>query len=563
MKRVLLILILLLIPLVYAKEGHMTLLAVSETREGMVGSTADIYLEIKPGSGKVFIETYPLSKVDTQISTRFAKEIACDMLNYDCYSYDFFYTIKAESSIIAGPSAGGSIAVLTVALLDDQKISETTAITGTINSGGLIGPVGGVKAKIEAAKKKGLMKVLIPAGEREKENNKTIDLVEYGKSIGIQVFEVNTLEESLYIFTSKNYSKETSEIEVDDFYTKKMLMIAEELCERNNKLIANVTPTNESYYRSAINASASSVKALIEKKYYSAASFCFGSNIKLTYLLNKNVSLDIIEKDIKKKSQEIEDYNKRLKLDNVTSIIDFQTYIIVKERVLDSINSINKAKNSVDPRYDLFYGIERFESAKAWALFFGKDGAKIKIDNNLLYDACIEKMGEAEERMAYVSLFTLIKLEGTEHSISEARNYLNNQDYPMCLFSASKAKAEADVVIGLMGYTMNDTTKLLNQKVLLAQKSIDKQAMKGNFPILGYSYYEYAKSLAESDKSSALLYSEYAIELSNIDIYLKKPEKQTKLDLTPYALIMLGILIGVVLTFRKTQRNRKAITKIR
>ena len=161
MKRILFLFILinlLLIPNALAKQGHMKLLAVKETENGYEGGIADLYLEIKPGTGRVFLETFPLTRTDTQMSTRFAKAIACDLIDKDCDDVDFFYTITADSAIIAGPSAGSSIAVLTVAMLENLDLNENYAITGTINSGGLIGPVGGLKSKIEAAKKKWIKK---------------------------------------------------------------------------------------------------------------------------------------------------------------------------------------------------------------------------------------------------------------------------------------------------------------------------------------------------------------------------------------------------------------------
>ncbi len=181
-KVVFLLIFLFLIPVCYAGVGHMPLLAVSQTKDGYEGSPAHLYLEIKPGTGRVFIETYPLTKLDTQISTRFAREIACKYVNADCDNYDFFYTIRAESSIIGGPSAGSAISALTIAMLDNLNIDEHITITGTINSGGIVGPVGGLKEKIDAASEIEIKKVLIPAGTRfsKEKNNKTIDLVEYG-----------------------------------------------------------------------------------------------------------------------------------------------------------------------------------------------------------------------------------------------------------------------------------------------------------------------------------------------------------------------------------------------
>ena len=133
----------------YAEQGHMNLLAVRELENrSLEGGVADLYLEIKPGSGRVFLETFPLTRIDTQMSTRFAKTIACDMLDRDCDSTDFFYTITAGSAIITGPSAGASIALLTASMLEGTKLNPKYALTGTINSGGLIGPVGGVKEKV-------------------------------------------------------------------------------------------------------------------------------------------------------------------------------------------------------------------------------------------------------------------------------------------------------------------------------------------------------------------------------------------------------------------------------
>ena len=51
---------------------HMKLLAVQDNDGTYTGSDADLFLELKEGSGRVFLETFPLTKMDTQISTRFA-----------------------------------------------------------------------------------------------------------------------------------------------------------------------------------------------------------------------------------------------------------------------------------------------------------------------------------------------------------------------------------------------------------------------------------------------------------------------------------------------------------
>ncbi len=104
MKKIYLIftfILLLLIPKITATTGHMKLLAVVDPVNEK-GAIADLYLTIKEGEGRVFLDTSPLTKIDTQMSTRIAKEIACDFLEFDCEQKDFFYTIRSISPIIGG-----------------------------------------------------------------------------------------------------------------------------------------------------------------------------------------------------------------------------------------------------------------------------------------------------------------------------------------------------------------------------------------------------------------------------------------------------------------------------
>jgi len=324
MKLKLLIIFLLLIPIASA-QGHIKLLAVKETPDGYEGSLADLYLDIKPGSGRVFLDTFPLTKLDTQMSTRFAKEIACDYLNLDCSNYDFFYTITADSSIIGGPSAGSSITLLTIAVLEKNKIDEEVVVSGTINSGGLIGPVGGLKEKITAAAETNIKKVLIPKGERfvkdvpskktviitpkdlfnitEKINdtNITIDLFEYGQDLGLEVVEVSTVDDLIYEFTGIKPEKTEINLTVNEEYKETMKGLAIELCNRSKKLQKEIkSPNNQtkSIIELAENLTMKGKTAFENKNYYASASYCFGSNVKFTNAIFeiKNLTVEEINK---------------------------------------------------------------------------------------------------------------------------------------------------------------------------------------------------------------------------------------------------------------------------
>ena len=63
---------------------------------------------------------------------------------------------------IDGPSAGIAIATATISAIRQQKVDNYLAMTGELSIRGRVKPVGGVAAKIEAAKQAGCKRVLIP-----------------------------------------------------------------------------------------------------------------------------------------------------------------------------------------------------------------------------------------------------------------------------------------------------------------------------------------------------------------------------------------------------------------
>ena len=63
---------------------------------------------------------------------------------------------------VDGPSAGVAMAVVAVSALTGQKVDGTCAVTGEISVQGQVKPVGGVPAKLEAARQAGIRRVFIP-----------------------------------------------------------------------------------------------------------------------------------------------------------------------------------------------------------------------------------------------------------------------------------------------------------------------------------------------------------------------------------------------------------------
>ena len=568
----LLAIIFILLPIAYANRyGHLKLLAVKETPFGYNGSIADLYLEIRPGTGKVFLETFPLTKLDTQFSTRFAKEIACDFIGDNCNKYDFIYTIKAPSIIIGGPSAGAAISALTVALLKDLNLNEDIAITGTINSGGIIGQVGRIKEKIEAAASVGLKKVLIPQGERFYKHstiifhnlssisiNKTkdLDLVDYGKKLGIEVIEISNLNEAIYHLTGIKLRTTTINISIDKSYKETMKLLAIRLCDRSNtfknKVDFNAIKDENltDILELALNLTNESKIAFGNQQYYSAASYCFGANVRFSFLLlySQNLSKEEIADKIeiiKNNARKIED---KINIKKKITITDLEAYAAVKERIIEALDYLKKIENLNSTKhilYNLAYASERVYSAYSWYEFFDHRGKKFNLNKLALKNSCEEKVGEAEERYQYITLLFPLTLMNTKSDLYHVYDDLKNGRYELCLFKASKIKAKTNAVISTLGLEKNEVQDLIKRKIKIVKQNIARETEKNIFPILAYSYFEYGDFLKEKDIYSALLYLEYALELSNLELYFG----EKKFYFNPNPKIVFTFFVGFILGF--------------
>lgn len=114
----------------------------------------------------------------------------------DPADYEFSFSVGGR---IDGPSAGGLMTIGVLAGLRGDTPREDATMTGIINPDGTIGPVGGIPHKIEGAAKKGKKLVLVPVGQRysfDYNKKQSVDVIEVGKTLGIQVREVNNIYEA-------------------------------------------------------------------------------------------------------------------------------------------------------------------------------------------------------------------------------------------------------------------------------------------------------------------------------------------------------------------------------
>ena len=112
--------------------------------------------------------------------------VLANLFAIDHRQYDIHVNFPGGGPV-DGPSAGITVATAIYSAVKGIPIDNTVAMTGEISIRGLVKPVGGVGAKVIAAKQAGAVKVIIP-----KENWQEL----FGH-IGITVVPVESLAEAL------------------------------------------------------------------------------------------------------------------------------------------------------------------------------------------------------------------------------------------------------------------------------------------------------------------------------------------------------------------------------
>ena len=108
----------------------------------------------------------------------------------DIESKNYYIHVNFPGGVpLDGPSAGIAIATAVVSAIRQQKVDNYTAMTGEISIRGRVKPVGGVAAKIEAARQAGCLRVIIPRENWQERFGE--------KEFGLEVIPVDELSEVL------------------------------------------------------------------------------------------------------------------------------------------------------------------------------------------------------------------------------------------------------------------------------------------------------------------------------------------------------------------------------
>ncbi len=161
------------------------------------GAVMDIEAVATPGAGRVTItgiveeeEMGPDGhRVRRKSMARASAENVLTLLRRMGYPVDMtdLHINFPGGTPVDGPSAGVAMAAAACSALSERPADGRTALTGEVGVRGEVHPVGGVPAKIEAARRAGLSRVLVPKA----------NWLERFAELDIEVIPVETLEEAM------------------------------------------------------------------------------------------------------------------------------------------------------------------------------------------------------------------------------------------------------------------------------------------------------------------------------------------------------------------------------
>jgi len=547
--------------------------AVASTENGYVGVISTITVTIQSnGSGRVFVDTLPLTQVDMQGSARLAVKVASALVkndencDVDPSKFDYFFVVRTSSPVIGGPSAGGIMTVATISLLENWEMDNRTVMTGMINPDGSIGPIGGIPQKIDAANSVGATHFLIPKGQGTYTEMVattvngwittvkpvTRNIADYAMdNYGITVTEVADVNEALNNFTGYSFLfDETVDNITTEDYIKAIKPLASNLLENATKKYENAKskientsiPNNyPTYYKDDLFGSLKVAEENLKKSeetyenetYYTSTSESFQSLIYSRFILytceywdpeNDTFMQDLLN-DAKTKYTEAAALARNAE---ISGYISLQTVGAAQLRATEAKERLDSAESMynsglyyysevLDFLYNIAFIFERSNSIGWWINIGSNFNETGELNKNTLDDLALEYIEEAQQATIYSSII----LNEIGSSAGDSSNYLslaedlltsarNNleNDYPALAFFEA---LEATVRANLAIELIGFEPK---DKIEIASESannnIAKSRNQGIEPVLAVSYYEFAESLAnDSVYDSALLYFRY------------------------------------------------------
>ncbi|VVB95054.1 Lon protease [uncultured archaeon] len=536
---------------IHALEGGVTVPLVADrstTDGGDEGVLLGATVIVQNGTGHVFVDTSPYTQVDLQGSARLAAMVASDEMGVDQKAYDFYYIIDISSPIIGGPSAGGALTVATIAAMNKWTLKPGVVMTGMINPDGSIGPVGGIPFKLEAAAAKNTSLFLIPEGQSTVTVQKTIttkkgafeyfnvkeetvDVIELGKKLNVEVKEVGTIQDVVLAFTGNTITKpEINGTVLTSNYLDLLEPLATSMKQEANGIYEGAAASNPQgplivQSKDILDRAETMYK---DQKYYAATSLYFQAmfNMRtsnwndgyaraadkeqyLMELVNK------VDTQINSSETALESF-KSYGVSDVSAIGAAESRIMAARVKLDEARKTN---NSDEKIASLAFANERARTAQWW-LTLAIPTDKV-IPENILKDRAGWYLSQAKSINTYmIELVTESGghpggISGSSEDIDNAEREMQRGYYAGAIFDSLQATVKSSTTIGLFGKV--DTAKKSEQSRDAAKAAINDARLAGIEPTLAVSAYEWAETMtAPYDQIFQYSYAKMVAETSTV-----------------------------------------------
>ncbi|MFA4668894.1 ATP-dependent protease [Pyrococcus kukulkanii] len=591
-------------------EGRTVILkapAVSMTSTGeLIGVPTEFVITVAPGSGHVYVETWPLTEVDMQASARLAAEVAGRVLGIDMSKYDVFIQVKADSPIIGGPSAGGTMTVGIIAALMGWKVRNDVMMTGMINPDGSIGPVGGILEKASAAHQAGARIFLIPEGQRIQVVTETqrkqigpvtqitttqrrVDVAKYAEERwGLKVIEVRDIYDAVYYFTGHELERPKPKGHIiisTSFLEKDAKKDYDETVQYYNTVSeklknSEVSYSTYSYLRAALddahNTLQNAKRAIDSGRYYTAMSLDFQARIVIRHVdwyidVYEGRDLEDIFLEVKKEIDNVETYVSNLTIRGVTML---QAVAASETRIEDAKEYLKEAQASYykqdywDAVSNAAYAYERAKTAKLWAELGERYARGEVISREAIKRAARNQLDNARLIVTYItSMFGQQNLQDLINTLNKGEQYYEDGKYSAALFSAMEARIRGEVILDTIGI---DNVSVLKDKLNMmkeeAKTAIGLAEEGGTVPLLSMAYYEFAESYEAKgdlqDIITAMIFYQYAKETAMVFLGWKSSGESAKTTTISPPISQNSTEVTTTITVTKTETVSGTGTKI-
>lgn len=199
----------------------MNVLWVSYGEDGKIKSSGVSELSLRVSNNPTGIPLVAIGESQfnaTGNTCRSSAWIACFVASQEAgkqlSDYEFLYGMGKE--LVDGPSAGMTFAATGLTVLENRPLrEEKTALTGAINPDGTIGPVGGVRHKLDGAIRDGVKFFGYPIGARleyDPVKDQFYDIEEIARKAGVTAVELADINDAVNLLTGVTRKDRLSDI---------------------------------------------------------------------------------------------------------------------------------------------------------------------------------------------------------------------------------------------------------------------------------------------------------------------------------------------------------------